>query len=48
MSRWRGMLRGLYLAQFFNARLLYTIRFSWSYDRRIEAGLLSRTKDGGA
>ncbi len=33
------VLRGLCLTQFFNARLLFTIRFSWSYDRRIEAGL---------
>ena len=39
MSRWRRVLRGLLLTQFFNARLLFTIRFSWSYDRRIEAGL---------
>ena len=39
MSRWRRVLRGLCLTQFFNARLLFPIRFSWSYDRRIEAGL---------
>ena len=39
MSRCSRVLRGLCLTQFFNARLLFPIRFSWSYDRRIEAGL---------
>lgn len=39
MSPWYRVVRGLCLAHFFNARLLFTIRFSWGYDRRIEAGL---------